>query len=104
MNKSDANVLYEVSELMRKCPSISPNPYEIAGTINACRDFQTINRLSSTIINKYTEYSLFKNKIGDPTFEGEEYILMAKDTYRTKLQELKAFIQKRESEGWKQQY
>ena len=45
MNKTDANVLYEVAELMRKCPNISPNPYAIAGTVNACRDFQKINQL-----------------------------------------------------------
>ena len=101
MNKTDANVLYEVAELMRKCLPISPNPYEIEGTVNACRDFQTINRLAATIIDKYTEYSLFKSKLGDPNFEGEEYVLMAKETYQTKLQELKSFIKKRESENWK---
>ena len=101
MNKTDANVLYEVAELMRKCQSMSPNPYEIAGTVNACRDFQTINRLVATIIDKYAEYSLFKGKIGNPDFDGEEYVLMAQETYQEKLQELKSFIEKRESEYWK---
>jgi hypothetical protein len=101
MNKADANVLYEVAELMRKCPAMSPNPYEIAGTVNACRDFQTINKLVAAIIDKYTEYSLFKNRIGDPDFDGEEYVLMAKETYEKKLAELRNFIKRRESEGWK---
>lgn len=100
MNKADANVLYEVAELMRKCLSISPNPYEIEGTVKACKDFQTVNRLAAAIIEKYTEYSLFKNKIGDPNFEGEEYILMSQETYKEKLQELRNFIKLRESERW----
>lgn len=101
MNKTDANVLYEVAELMRQCPSISPNPYEIAGTVNACRDFQTINRLAAAIINKYAEYSLFKSKIGNPDFDGEEYVLMAKESYESKLQQLRDFIKKRTGEDWK---
>lgn len=101
MNKTDANILYEVAELMRKCPNISPNPYEIAGTVRACKDFQTINRLVATIVDKYTEYSLFKSKIGDPSFDGEEYVLMAKDMYEKQLHELRAFVAKRESESWK---
>lgn len=101
MNRADSKVLCKVAELMRKCPAMSPNPYEIAGTVNACRDFQTINKLVATIINKYTEYSLFKNRIGDPDFDGEEYVLMAKETYEKKLAELRNFIKRRESEGWK---
>lgn len=100
MNKADANILYEVAELMRKCPAMSPNPYAIAGTVNACRDFQTINQLAATIINKYTEYSLFKSKIGDPNFEGEEYVLMAKETFEEKLQELRSYVKKRSQESW----
>jgi hypothetical protein len=63
MNKADANVLYEISELMKKCPNISPNPYEIAGTVKACHDFQTIHNLVAIILDKYTEYSLYKSKI-----------------------------------------
>ena len=101
MNKADANVLCEVAELMRKCPAMSPNPYEIAGTVNACRDFQTINRLVATVINKYAEYSLFKSKIGDPNFDGEEYVLMAKESYEKNLSELKQFVAKRSKEQWK---
>ena len=101
MNKADANVLCEVAELMRKCPAMSPNPYEIAGTVNACRDFQTINRLAAAIVDKYTEYALHKSKIGDPTFDGEEYILMAQDSYQEKLKELKQFVKRRQEEQWK---
>ena len=101
MNKADAKVLFEVSELMLKCPNISPNPYEIEGTIRACHDFQKINRLVSAIIASYTEYSLFKHKLNDTNFDGEYYVLNAKEKYEQKLEELKMFIQMRESQGWK---
>lgn len=101
MNKTDAKVLFEVSELMLKCPSISPNPYEIAGTVMACHDFQKINRLVSVIISSYTEYSLFKHKLNDTNFDGEYYVLNAKEKYEQKLEELREFIKTRESQAWK---
>lgn len=101
MNKADADVLYEVAELMKKCPNISPNPYEIEGTMKACHDFQTINRLVATIVDKYTEYSLHKSKLNDPDFDGEYYIQRAKEIYQEKLLELKNFIRKRTAENWK---
>lgn len=101
MNKADAKVLCEVVELLRQCPSISPNPYEIVGTVNACKDFQHINRLAATIIDKYTEYSLFKSKIGDENFDGEDYVITAKATYEEKLKELKEYIKIRQAEQWK---
>ena len=101
MKQSDVRVLAEVAELMRQCPKISPNPYEIAGTVKACHDFQTVTGLAATIIEKYAIYSANKSKLNDDTFDGAEYIEMCGESYQEKLNELRDFIKKRAQEGWK---
>jgi hypothetical protein len=74
---------------MRKCPNISPNPYEITGTVHACHDFQKINSLAATIIEKYAVYEANRHKLNDDFFEGADYIEMCGETYQEKLQELR---------------
>ena len=102
MNKNDEKVLIEVAELMRKCPNISPNPYEISGTIRACHDFQKVSQLSATIIEKYSVWSANKKVLNsDFPPDGSEYIEMCEDAYKEKLQELRNFVAKRSADGWK---
>ena len=102
MNKADEKVLLEVAELMRKCPAISPNPYEISGTIHACHDFQKVTQLAATIIEKYSVWSANKHLlIKDKYFEGADYVESCEETYKEKLEELRVFIVKRSAEGWK---
>lgn len=101
MKQRDVQILCEVVELMRKCPNISPNPYEIEGTVRACHDFQKINSLAATIIEKYSIYEANKAKLNDDFFEGAEYIEMCGEIYQEKLQELRDYVSKRESEGWR---
>jgi hypothetical protein len=86
---------------MRKCPNISPNPYEIEGTIHACHDFQKINSLASTIIEKYSVYEANKHKLNDDFFDGADYVEMCGETYQEKLQELRDYIKKRSAENWR---
>lgn len=100
MKQRNVQVLCEVAELMRKCPNISPNPYEIGGTIRACRDFQKINSLVSTIIESYSVYEANKAKLNDDCFDGAYYVEQCGEIYLEKLQELRDFVAKRESESW----
>jgi hypothetical protein len=101
MKQKDVKVLCEVADLMRKCPAISPNPYEIAGTVHACHDFQKINLLTATIIEKYSIYEANRHRLNDDLFDGAEYVEECGDVYKEKLQELRNFIEKRSSEGWR---
>jgi hypothetical protein len=101
MKQKDVTILCEVVDLMRKCPAISPNPYEISGTIHACRDFQKVNSLASTIIEKYAIWSANRHRLSDPDFDGAEYIEICGAIYQEKLQELRDFIEKRSAENWK---
>ena len=100
MKQRNVQVLCEVADLMRKCPNISPNPYEIAGTVHACHDFQKINSLVATIIEKYSVYEANRHKLNDDFFEGADYIEMCGETYQEKLQELREFVEKRSKENW----
>lgn len=100
MNRNESDVLLEVSRLMRKCPAASPNPYDMVGWIHACKDFQNINELVSSILTNFSFYSLHKNKIGKDDFDYEEDVLMSKEKYEEKLQELRSFIDKRSFEFW----
>ena len=101
MKQRNAKVLCEVAELMRKCRNISPNPYEIEGTIRACRDFQKINNLVATIIEKYSIYEANRHRLNDDLFEGADYIERCGAIYEEKLQELKDFVAQREVESWR---
>ena len=101
MRQNDVQVLVEVADLMRQCPKISPNPYEIAGTVKACHDFQTITSLAATVIEKYSIYAANKSKLNDDTFEGADYVEMCGDIYKEKLKELRDFIAKRKEESWR---
>ena len=101
MKQRNVQVLCEVAELMRKCPNISPNPYEIEGTVRACRDFQKINSLASSIVEKYSIYEANKAKLNDEFFEGSEYIEMCGESYKEKLQELRDYVEKRGAENWR---
>ena len=100
MNRTESTVLEEMSRLMRKCPAASPNPYDMVGWIHACKDFQNINYLVSSILSDFSFYSLYKSKIGKDDFDYEEDVLMAKEKYENKLHELREFIDKRISESW----
>ncbi len=100
MNNTESKVLMEVSCLMRKCPAPSPNPYDMVGYIHACRDYQKIQQLVASIIENFSFYSLHKNKIGRYDFDYEEDVLMAKEKYEEKFQELRDFIEKRSSDSW----
>ena len=101
MKQSNVKVLCEVVELMRKCPKVSPNPHEIAGTVKACHDFQKVNSLAASIIEKYSIYEANKHKLNDEAFDGAYYVEMCGEEYQTKLQELRDFIAKREAEAWR---
>ena len=101
MKQQNVKVLCEVVELMRRCPNISPNPYEIKGTVRACRDFQFVNSLAATIIEKYSVYEANKHKLNDDFFDGVDYIEMCGEIYEEKLQELRTYIEKRSAENWR---
>ena len=100
MKQRNVQVLCEVADLMRKCKNVSPNPYEIEGTVRACRDFQKINSLAATIIEKYSVYEANKHKLNDDFFEGADYVEMCGEIYQEKLQELRDFVEKRSTENW----
>lgn len=101
MKQRNVQVLCEVAELMRKCPNISPNPYEITGTIHACHDFQKINSLAATIIEKYSIFEANRHKLNDDFFDGADYIEQCEEIYLERLTELRNFIERRSLEGWK---
>jgi hypothetical protein len=101
MKQRNVQVLCEVADLMNKCPSISPNPYEIEGTVRACRDFQKINRLAAIVIEKYTVYEANRHKLNDDFFEGADYVERCGEIYQEKLQELRDYVEKRSAESWR---
>jgi hypothetical protein len=100
MTKSEAAVIAEITELMNRCPAPSPNPYDLNGIVRACNDYKKIHRLAIDILNNYSFYARYKNMIGSDQCDDDYPIIMAKENYETKMQELKDYIAKRSSEDW----
>ena len=99
MTKQENIFIHEVIELMTKCPQASPNPYDMTGWIHAARDYEKIHKLVSSCLSNFAFYSTFKNKIGSDEVD-DDWIIMSEEKYQEAFEELKAFVNKRVSEGW----
>lgn len=99
MTKQENEFIYEVLELMNKCPQASPNPYDMTSWIHAARDYEKIHKLVYSCLNNFTIYSTWKNKLGSDEVDSD-WILSCKDRYEKSFSELKTFVTKRVNEGW----
>lgn len=99
MTKQENNFIYEVLELMIKCPQASPNPYEMVGWIHAAKDYQKIHYLVYCCLNNFVAYSTWKSKLGTDEVD-DDWVLSCKDSYEEFFEELKYFVEKRVEEGW----
>lgn len=99
MTKQENEFIHEVVTLMSKCPQASPNPYDMTGWIHAARDYEKIHKLVYSCLSNFAFYSTWKSKLGTGEVE-DDWIIMSKEKYQEKFDELKGFVDKRVKEGW----
>ena len=99
MTKQENIFIYDVLNLMIKCPQASPNPYDMVGWIHAARDYEKIHYLVYSCLNNFITYSTWKSKLGTDEVD-DDWILSCKDSYEESFEELKSFVEKRVKEGW----
>ena len=99
MTIHESDMLLEVSDLIAKCPAPSTNVYALAGYIDACRDYGTINKYVIEILANYSEYTNYKRLVrsGEVAKEDADYY---KDRSESALQSLRDFIKRRSEEHW----
>ena len=99
MTKQEAIILNEITMLMKQCPAPSPNPYDLIGYIHASKDCGTIHGLVICILDAFADYMFWKSKAHSDEVD-EDYLEYRKETYETKLEELRQFIKRRSEEYW----
>lgn len=57
MTRHESDLFREISNLIAKCPPPSINVYALAGYIDACRDYGTINKHLIEFLTNYCEYT-----------------------------------------------
>lgn len=92
-------MLREVSSLIAKCPAPSANAYALAGYIDACRDYKTINDYVIEFLNNYCEYIDCKSLIRSGELSKEDAYYY-KECAKRALYKLRRFVQKRTEEHW----
>ena len=99
MTRRESEVFQEISNLIAKCPPPSMNVYALAGYIDACRDYGTINKHLIEFLINYCEYIDCKSLIqsGDADKEDADYY---KERAYEALQLLRDFIKRRSDESW----
>ena len=60
MTRHESDTFREISNLIAECPAPSMNVYALAGYIDACRDYGTINKYIISFLTNYCEYSDMK--------------------------------------------
>lgn len=99
MTRKESNMLRELSGLIAKCPAPSSNVYALAGYIDACRDYQTINDYVMAFLTSYCEYSDCKIFVRSGEVNQDE-VNYHKERAETALKSLRDFIQRRSKEHW----
>lgn len=99
MTRHESSLFREISNLIAKCPPPSMNVYALAGYIDACRDYGTINKHLIEFLINYCEYIDCKSLIqsGDADKEDADYY---KERAYEALQLLRDFIKRRSDESW----
>lgn len=99
MTRKESNLLRELAVLIGKCPAPSINVYALAGYIDACRDYQTINNYVIEFLTNYSEYSDYRVLVrsGEADQEDADYY---KERSETALRSLREFIERRSKEHW----
>ena len=99
MTRHESEFIYDVIQLMGKCPQASPNPRDMTGWIHAARDYEKIHNLVYCCLDNFTTYSSWKHKLGSGEVD-EYFIISAKEKYEEYFKELKEFVTQRVNEGW----
>lgn len=99
MTRKESDMLRELSGLISKCPAPSMNVYALAGYIDACRDYQTINSYVIEFLTNYSEYSDCKAFVhsGESNQDEADYY---KERAENALRSLREFVQRRTKEHW----
>lgn len=99
MTIHESDMLRELANLIEKCPAPSMNVYALAGYIDACRDYQTINKYVVGFLINYSEYTDYKVliKSGQAAKEDADYY---KECAEKALQSLRDFVERRSKEHW----
>ena len=99
MTRCENDIFREISGLIAKCPPPSINVYALAGYIDACRDYGTINKYLIECLTNYCEDIEYKCLIRTGEADKEDA-----DNYRERadeaLQLLRNFVHKRSDESW----
>ena len=99
MTRHESGIFREISNLIAECPAPSINVYALAGYIDACKDYGTINKYVISFLSNYCEYSDMKVLVnsGEADQEDADYYKKQADEA---LQMLRDFIKRRKSEHW----
>lgn len=99
MTAHESEMLRELSDLIATCPAPSINVYALAGYIDACRDYGTINKYVIGFLTNYSEYTDTKQLVrqGEADKEDADYY---KECAESALQSLRDFIKRRSAEHW----
>lgn len=99
MTRRESDLFREISNLIAKCPPPSINVYALAGYIDACRDYGTINKHLIEFLTNYCEYTDCKSLVrsGEIDQEDADYY---KERADDALQLLRDFVQRRSDESW----
>lgn len=99
MTRKESDMLRELANLISKCPAPSMNVYALAGYVDACKDYQTINGYVVKFLTNYSEYSDCKLFVrsGEISQNEADY---HKERAENALRSLREFVQKRTKEHW----
>lgn len=99
MTRRESEIFHEISNLVAKCPPPSMNVYALAGYIDACRDYGTINKYLIEFLTNYCEYTDCKSLVhsGEADKEDADYY---KERADEALQSLRDFVKRRCGESW----
>lgn len=99
MTKRESGMLREISDLIAKCPAPSLNVYALAGYIDACRDYGTINKYVIEFLTNYSEYTDYRALLQSGAVDKEDADFY-KERAEAALQLLRDFVDRRSKEHW----
>lgn len=99
MTKHESSMLLEIASLIEKCPAPSINVYALAGYIDACRDYGTVNKYVVEFLRNYSEYSDYKALVQSGQADKEDADFY-KDRAEAAIQLLRDFVDRRSKEHW----
>ncbi len=103
MTRHESSMLREISNLIARCPAPSLNAYALAGYIDACRDYGTINKYVIEFLTNYSEYADYKPLVQSGDVDKED-VDFYKKRAETALQLLRDFVDRRSKEHWSYLY